>query len=174
MSGRAFWCAAGVAALVVTSGCGRKGPPLPPLRPVPGHVTDLAAVRTDDRVTLTFTVPAANRDGSRPSVVEHIEIYMMETAAGAPAPTPAQVVTPDHLLTSIDVRPPDAARAPGDPPDRRPIAGEKSQFVDVVTGRSVGAPDAPTRHYVAIGVTGRRRGEASLVVSVPLSRLARE
>jgi len=161
---------AGVTALVVVSACGRKGPPLPPLRPVPGHVTDLAAARVDDRITLTLTVPKANRDGTTPSVVQQVEIYVLETAAGAPAPTPAQVLEADRLLTSIDVRPVDAMRAPADPPDRRPGPGEPAQFLDVVAGRGIGQPDAPTRHYVAVGVTARRRGEPSLVASVALSK----
>ena len=161
---------AGIAALAVVSACGRKGPPLPPLRPTPGHVADLAATRVDDRVTLTFTVPKANRDGSTPSVVQHVEIYVLETPANAPVPTPAQVLAADKLLTSVDVRPAEVPRGSGDPPDRRPAAGEGAQFVDVLGARPVGVPDAPTRHYIAIGITGNRRGEPSLVTSVLLSK----
>ena len=37
-------------------------------------------------------------------------------------------------------------------------------------GRPVGVADAPTRHYVAVGVTANRRGAPSLVTSVPLSK----
>jgi predicted small lipoprotein YifL len=159
----------GIVVLAAVSACGRKGNPLPPLRPVPGHVTDLAAKRTEDRVTLTFTVPKANRDGTLPSAVEHLEIYVLETAANAPAPTPAQVIEGDRLLTSIDVRPADAMRAAGDPPDKRPGAGEQATWIDVLKG-PVGVPDAPTRHYVVIGVTAKRRGDPSLVTSVPLSK----
>lgn len=159
-----------VVVLAVVSACGRKGPPLPPLRPIPGHVTDLVAKRAEDRVTLTFTIPRANRDGSTPSAVQHVEIYVLETAAGAPAPTPEKVIEGDRLLTSIDVRPADAMRAAGDPPDKRPGPGDPAQFVDVLVGTSIGAADAPTRHYVAIGVTGNRRGAPSLVTSVPLSK----
>jgi len=163
--------AAGALLLILAAaGCGRKGPPLPPLRPVPGPIADLAASRDDDRITLTFTVPKANRDGTSPSAVQAIEIYVLEAAATDPAPTPAQVVAGNRLLTSVDVRPPDAMRAPGDPPDRRPGAGEPAQFVDVLTGRTIDVAGAPTRHYVAIGVAGRRRGDPSRVVSVPLAR----
>ena len=163
----------GITGLVVLAGvsaCGRKGNPLPPLRPIPGHVTDLAATRVDDRITLTFSVPRANRDGSTPSAVQHIEIYVLETPATAPVPTPEKVLEADRLLTSIDVRPADAVPAPGDPPDTRPAPGEPARFVDVLTGRSVGVADAPTRHYVAIGVTGKRRGAPSLVTSVALAK----
>jgi hypothetical protein len=156
--------------LAAVSACGRKGPPQPPLRPIPGHVTDLAATRVDDRITLTFTIPRANRDGTTPSAVQHVEIYVLETPASAPAPAPADVLKGDRLLTSIDVRPADALRAPGDPPERRPGPGEAAQFIDVLSGRPIGVADAPTRHYVAIGVTGNRRGAPSLVVSVPLSK----
>jgi hypothetical protein len=163
----------GITAIVVLaalSACGRKGPPQPPFRPIPGHVTDLAATRAEDRITLTLTVPRANRDGSTPSAVQHIEIYVLETAAAAPVPTPEQVIAGDRLLTSIDVRAADAVRSPADPPDRRPMPGEKTQFVDVLSGRPIGVADAPTRHYVAIGVTGNRKGAPSLVTSVPLSK----
>jgi len=160
----------GIVVLAGVSACGRKGNPLPPLRPVPGHVTDLAATRVDDRVTLTFTVPRANRDGSTPSAVQHVEIYVLETAANAPVPTPEKVLEADRLLTSIDVRPADVVRAPGDPPETRPAPGEQARFVDVLSGRPIGVPDAPTRHYVAIGVTGNRRGAPSLVTSVPLAK----
>lgn len=163
----------GITSVVVLAGvsaCGRKGPPLPPLRPVPGHVADLAATRVDDRITLTFTVPRANRDGTTPSAVQHVEIYVLETAPADPVPTSEKVIEADRLLTSIDVRPADAVRAPGDPPDARPGPGEKAQFVDVLTGRPIGVVDAPTRHYVAIGITGNRRGAPSLVTSVPLSK----
>jgi predicted small lipoprotein YifL len=165
-------CAAALIALLLLTGagCGRKGPPLPPLRPISGPISDLTAARTDDRVTLTFTIPRTNRDGSTPSAVQHIEIYMMETAPGAAVPSVMEILAADHLLTSIDVRPRDAVAAKGDPPDRRPIPGEKHQFVDVVTGRTPGAPDAPTRHYLAIGVVSKRKGDPSPVVSVPLSR----
>ena len=163
----------GITGLVVLAGvsaCGRKGPPQPPLRPIPGHVTDLAATRVEERITLTFSVPRANRDGSTPSAVQHIEIYVLETPATAPVPTPEKVIEADRLLTSIDVRPADAVRAPGDPPDTRPGPGEQARFVDVLTGRPVGVADAPTRHYVAIGVTGNRRGAPSLVTSVALAK----
>jgi hypothetical protein len=164
---------ASLAAIAVTAACGRKGPPLPPLRPVPGPIAGFAAQRVDDRITITFTVPKANRDGSTPSAIEHVEIYVLETPAGAPPPTPAQVLAADNLLTSVDVRPADAVPAPAGPPDLRPGAGESAQFVDVISRPDLGTPTAPTRHYVAVGVTGRRKGDASAVVSVPLARAGR-
>ncbi len=51
-----------VALAAALSGCGTPGAPQPPSLNLPARVTDLAAVRTGNRVTLTFTVPARNTD----------------------------------------------------------------------------------------------------------------
>ena len=40
-------------------GCGRKGPPRPPQRPLPPKVNDLTYSLRDDRVELSWTVPGA-------------------------------------------------------------------------------------------------------------------
>lgn len=62
---------AGFAALVATaavlilagvSGCGTPGAPLPPSLKLPDRVTDLAAVRTGNQVTLTWKMPRKNTD----------------------------------------------------------------------------------------------------------------
>jgi len=63
-----------VAGLAVP-GCGKKGPPLAPLVPVPARVTDLVARRQGDTVALTFTVPAANVDATRPADIARAEVY---------------------------------------------------------------------------------------------------
>jgi len=56
-------------------GCGKKGPPLAPLVRVPGRVMDLAARRQGDSVRLTFTVPAANLDETRPADIARVEVF---------------------------------------------------------------------------------------------------
>ena len=52
-------------------GCGKKGPPRPPQRPLPPTVKDLAYILRDDRVELSWTV-AATADGkaSPPAAVK--------------------------------------------------------------------------------------------------------
>jgi hypothetical protein len=47
---------------VLAAGCGTPGAPQPPSLHLPQHVTDLAAVRTGDQVTLTWTMPRRNTD----------------------------------------------------------------------------------------------------------------
>ena len=48
-------------------GCGRKGPPRPPQRPLPPKVNDLAYSLRDDRVELSWTVPGAAAGSASPA-----------------------------------------------------------------------------------------------------------
>ena len=152
----------------VTSACGQKGPPLPPLRPAPAAVSDLTVERDADRLTVRFTVPATNRDGSTPVAIDRVEIYALSTLEGAPAPTRLQLSTSANVATTMAVRPPDApAPVAGAPADTRLTPGAAATFVET---RSAAASPAATRHYAAVGYTGRRRGAESAIVSVPLLR----
>jgi hypothetical protein len=55
--------AAGMTAgLVFLSGCGTPGAPMPPSLHLPDRVTDLAASRTGNRVSLTWTMPKKDTD----------------------------------------------------------------------------------------------------------------
>jgi hypothetical protein len=50
------------AAIVAWSGCGTPGAPQPPSLRLPDPVTDLSAIRTGDKVTLTWTMPEKTTD----------------------------------------------------------------------------------------------------------------
>jgi hypothetical protein len=154
-AGRA--CAlAGLGLVVLAAACGRKGNPLPPLRPEPGHITDTRLRRIDDRVELRFTIPAANADGTTPSVLDRVEVYAMATPASAPAPTTAQLIDPSHLKGRIEIRHEKAAAKamPGAPPDPRPAPGDATMFIDRA-GTDRHGEDAPVLHYIVVGVSGK-------------------
>ncbi len=171
---RAGWL---TAALLVAA-CGKAGPPLPPLRPAPGRIADAAAERSDDRVEIRFTVPAANADGSTPSAIERVEIYGVSTAAAAPAPTMAQVLAQKNLKTRITVRRPpresEAAPTPAPaptPPAKSldPLPGDPAVYRDPIAASEHGAA-AAVRYYAVIGIAGRdRRSAPSGLIAVPLS-----
>jgi predicted small lipoprotein YifL len=76
-------------AAALAAGCGKKGPPLPPLVKLPAPPADLTAQRRGSKVDLQFTVPGANTDGTRPANIERIEVY------GFTGPA---TVTDDQLL----------------------------------------------------------------------------
>ena len=76
-------------AAVLAAGCGKKGPPLPPLLKLPAPPADLTAERRGSKVDVQFTVPGANTDGTRPANVERVEVYAF---------TGPTTVTDDQLL----------------------------------------------------------------------------
>ena len=125
--------------------CGKKGPPLPPLRPVPGPVADLAARRSGNEVRFTFKVPAQNLDASSPVSIGRLEVYAVTVAADAPAPATRDLTVPKYLVATIPVRPPadegapqepaakpgaPAAPAPEKKEDPRPGPGDAATFVE--------------------------------------------
>jgi hypothetical protein len=60
---RKLWLGAvAVVLAAVPSGCGTPGAPQPPSLNLPDRVTDLAALRAGDRVSLTWTMPKKNTD----------------------------------------------------------------------------------------------------------------
>jgi len=133
--------AALVIALIVgvTAACGQKGPPLPPLRPLPVSPSDMAARRVGDRVHLRFVVPSVNQDPAAPISVSRIDIYARSLGYGAEPPVLTQLVHRDFLVGSIDVRPAPAADAPPVDPttpkaavDPRPAPGEVATFSETV------------------------------------------
>lgn len=123
-------------AVVVASGCGKKGPPLPPLRPLPVAPTELTARRVSDRVHLTVRVPAANQDPSAPVSVLRVDIYARSVGFGSEPPVESQIVHRDFLVGSIPVRPPvDPDAPPPDPAvpaDPRPAPGDLATWSEVV------------------------------------------
>lgn len=86
------------ALVVVAPACGKRGPPLPPLRPAPDRPTDVSVVRRADSVTIRFTTPTHNADKSEPVVFDRIEIYAMTVQAGSLPPTLKQLLAPVNRL----------------------------------------------------------------------------
>ena len=172
-SSRAGVAAAALMVVACVSGCGKSGPPLPPLRPMPGRMADATLQRIDDRIEIHYTVPAANADGSTPAGIERVEIYGLSTPAGTPAPTLAQLFVPKNLKSRVTVRrPPKEGEKP--PPETAPaspdpLPGDARTFQETIAADERGT-DAPVRYYVVVGVAGReRRGQPSSILTVPLA-----
>lgn len=169
--------AACVALAVLAAACGKKGNPLPPLRPVPARIADLTVLRTAGRVELRMTVPSANIDGTTPVAVDRIDIYRLLAGPDQP-PIPAGQVAanPANLLTSLPVRrPAPVDGAPSQTPASTmvPAPGEVATFVDA-TEAIEAAGEAAALHYVAVpatGVSGGRSGPPTPVAIVSLGPL---
>lgn len=125
----------------VTAACGQKGPPLPPLRPVPVSPSEIAARRVGDRVHLRFVVPSVNQDPAAPISVSRVDIYARSLGYGSVPPVLTQLVHRDFLVGSIDVRPAPAPDAPpidpAAPVDPRPAPGEVATWSETVPAGAV-------------------------------------
>ena len=97
--------AAAALGIITIVGCGKKGPPLPPLRPVPAQVTELSARRSGNEVRFTFKVPVQNVDGTRPLSLDRLEVYAATVAADAPAPPNRDLLLPKFLVGTIPIKP---------------------------------------------------------------------
>ena len=127
--------------------CGKKGPPLAPLRPVPARVSDVTARRLGQEVYVRFTIPSANQDLTAPADLERLEVYGLTVTGLTPGAPLGDDLLEEFatLVTTIEVRPPpdpvDASEAapPEDvlassqPVDERPSQGQSLTVVEVLT-----------------------------------------
>src|SRR3989449_7737780 len=60
--------------LLLLPACGKEGPPLPPFILIPEPVKDLKAIQSGYTLTLTWTNPAKNIDGSAATNLSHVQI----------------------------------------------------------------------------------------------------
>lgn len=86
--------------------CGKKGPPLAPLVRLPAPPADLAAVRRGNTVDLSFTVPAANTDGTRPANVASAEVYALTAPVTEPPLSDADLLKFGVKVGSVPVKAP--------------------------------------------------------------------
>ena len=92
-----------VLACASAAGCGKKGPPLPPLVRLPAPPRDFAALRRGDRVDVQFAVPTANADGSTPADLARVDVYAM---TGLAALSAEEIIKHGAKVGSVVVRPP--------------------------------------------------------------------
>ena len=85
MSRHAFAHRAIIVLLLAAAACGKKGPPLAPLRIAPNRIEDLTVAKTGDEVRARFTVPSTNADGSRPADLAAVELYAISGKPEDPA-----------------------------------------------------------------------------------------
>lgn len=136
--------------LPIAAGCGKKGPPLAPLRPVPAVVSNLGASRLGDTVRLQFTLPATNADESQPADLAYVDVYAVTGKPEGPlgrALTMREIETLLTRIARVEVQPPPEPveeGAEGEPPpaptpqtpaaaDPRPVQGSPVSVEEVLT-----------------------------------------
>ncbi len=159
--------------LPLAAACGQKGPPLPPLRPLPVAPSDLSARVVGDRVTLQLRVPSTSQDPEAPAMVARVDIYAYSAPFGADPPRPRDLVRREYLAGSVEVRP---APAPGDPPppagapaDPRPAPGELATWTETVPPVTATTPQLRVAQAPAVRRVPLRLAPSG--VAVPFERL---
>lgn len=101
-----------MAALLVLAACGTPGAPQPPSLELPRTVEDLSAARKADRVTLAWTEPRQNTDGTpikRPPATRICrapnQLAVLECNQAGELPPPAQPPAANQRPTYTDVLP---------------------------------------------------------------------
>jgi hypothetical protein len=92
--------------VLLSTGCGKKGAPLPPLVKLPVAPANLTAERRGDDVLVRFAVPATNTDNSKPANVERVDVYAI---TGSPTIADDELLKHGTKIGSV------AVKAPRDP-----------------------------------------------------------
>ncbi len=148
--------AAAAALLLPLAACGKKGPPLAPLRSLPGPVTEVAGRRIGQEMQIRFTLPTQNVSGPERIDLESVDVYAVTVAPGGVVPPAKELLTRKYLVGSVPVRPlPVEEEAPAEPEavepgkerppppqkpqvkDERPLPGERVTFVEKLTEAEV-------------------------------------
>jgi predicted small lipoprotein YifL len=123
-------------ALIAVVGCGKKGPPLPPLLKIPSAPAELTAERRASIVDLSFVVPSTNTDGTRPANIERVDVYAV---TGAPTLNEEQILKLGTKVASVMIKAPRDPNATADPdePDEAADAPEGKGLNQGVVARVV-------------------------------------
>lgn len=163
---RRAWPAA-IAVALLALGCGKKGPPLPPLVQLPAAPADVAVTRRGSQVDIRFKVPRANTDGVTPASLGRVEVYALTADGPAPAD---EVLRRGVRVASVSVNEPRDPDEPPPPDEARPASGVEQDSVATLT-ETIGSAGVSggVRSYVAVGLNRRgRRGAIPERVVLPL------
>src|SRR5437773_7716745 len=75
---RTYGLALAAFCLLLITGCGKKGPPLPPLRHGPERVTALACVQRGKQILLTGLLPDKSQDGGPLVPLREIRVFRLD------------------------------------------------------------------------------------------------
>jgi predicted phage tail protein len=81
---KAFWLCALAIGIAVTSGCGKRRPPLPPVERVQQRTELLSGAQQGNEVILSWPAPRRNAPDSSVQSIRRIDVYRLAEKPGAP------------------------------------------------------------------------------------------
>jgi hypothetical protein len=167
---------------VLALGCGKQGPPLPPLRNVPAPVKDLTAVQQGPQILLSFTYPTVTPAGTALGGVTDVEIWSVARPAPDGKANPidprefGNVAKPVQKISGVDLtsatsgsRIDIALPLPQTPAAAAPATPPAAGTVSPATGAAPAGP-TPIAAYFAVrtfGKSGERSDLSNVVSMVP-------
>lgn len=174
MTNRLFACALLVPATLTLGACGKKGPPLAPIRIAPAAVTELTARRVGDRVQLRFVLPDKNTDNSTPADVARVEVHALSVEKPQDAPSGPDFLRAANRIAAVTPEPEQASATVTEILDAKAL----DYYVPPAPPRppAPATPGAappveetvPVRMYVVVPVNRRGQRGTSAAASVPL------
>ncbi len=185
--------------LLVSLGCGKKGPPLAPFVRIPEAVGAITARRAGSDVFVTLTVPKQNLDATVPVAISRVDVYGY---TGRTPPLRSRWVELGTLVASIPIAPgpgdltdtaegkPSVPPAAADPNAARPgstvTVHDTLSADELVQGPEIAMPVPPRgagtlplpvasalplrRYYMAFGYSPRERPSApGAMAELPLT-----
>jgi hypothetical protein len=127
-----------VVTAIATAACGKKGPPLPPLLPIPAAIEQISAARLGNDVYVSLTLPMANVDEFTPADLARVEVYGY---TGRSAPQRGRFVELATLVGTIEVAPPPLKPGETAQPEAEPVEVGAPKQGAQVTIRDALTPD---------------------------------
>ena len=90
---------------IALTACGKKGPPLAPLRLAPMPPTDMTAKRVGNEVTLRFTLPEPAAGDATRTGLARVEVFALSVAKAADAPTAPDFLREGERVGSVVLKP---------------------------------------------------------------------
>jgi hypothetical protein len=132
--------------LLLVTACGKKGPPLAPLRVAPARVEDLTVAKSGDEVRARFTVPSTNADQSRPADLEAVELYAISGKPEDPlgnSLSSADFIRYGELVGRIPIAPPETPGEPPPDPTKGSVAERARAAAEIAARKTMPAQGAP-------------------------------
>jgi predicted small lipoprotein YifL len=160
---------AAVLLIVLSAACGKKGPPLEPLRLIPASVADLSARRSGREVELRFVLPTANANGAGTIDLDRVEVYAITIGPGSVTPPNRDLLTKARVAGTISIKPAPVDGAPEpEATDKRPAPGHRITFVEQLSDdKLVPVPSATPKASTQKEVPGAQKEVASPDSRVP-------
>ncbi len=131
--------------LAAAAGCGKKGPPLPPLRFVPAPAKELVVSQQGNRLLLAFAYPKLTAAGQALGTVTEVDVYevVRPVPAALPLPPPTPPVTSTTGTTGTTAKAPAAATTPPTAAATPPSAAPATPPAATPTAPPKATPAAP-------------------------------